>query len=299
MVEFAGVKKPGAAFRKHNGVGRLGVHSQLPQLQPVVTHAIAATVEQLGFDLLIGEGADRLLDGRSPQQLYRPAGCERLALMLRSYMFSDDIGFRFSNREWTHYPLFANTFANWLDDVPEHSAFVGMFMDYETFGEHQWTDTGIFEFMRHLPRHVLEIPRLHFRTPSEVATVELRNAKPPLVELPIPGLVSWADEERDLTAWLGNTMQRDAHERLYALLPRIKRAAAAGHPEILGTWRALSTSDHVYWMSTKFQTDGDVHEYFSPCENPQEAYVRYVNALDHLDRTATEILGSARSNSQS
>ena len=238
---------------------------------------VARVVESLGFRALLGEGADRLLRGRSPQQVYRPASCRELRLLLRSYVFSDDIAFRFSNRQWPAYPLFAETFARWLDEVPRSATFIGLFMDYETFGEHQWTETGIFEFMRHLPGHILENPRFDFATPAEVA-----ERHEPVAEIHTPREVSWADAERDVSAWLGNPMQREAHASLYALGPRVKEAARRGHPELLDVWRNLTTSDHVYWMATKWHSDGEVHEYFAPYYSPHDAFLLFIRALDDL-----------------
>jgi alpha-amylase len=150
-------------------------------------------------------------------------------------------------------------------------------MDYETFGEHQWAETGILEFMRDLPRQVLARPGVGFATPSEIATTAAAAD-----ELAIPRPFSWADQERDLSAWLGNPMQRDAHRRLYELLPRVRSAVASGASDLLEVWRRLSTSDHVYYMSTKFAADGDVHEYFSPYDSPHDAYLHFVHVLDDL-----------------
>jgi alpha-amylase len=243
----------------------------------VIDEPLARWVEDMGFDVLLGEGADQLLGWRSPQFVYRPRGCTRLKLLLRSYLFSDDIAFRFSNRDWPHHPLFADTFAQWLHAVPEKAQFLGLFMDYETFGEHQWKETGILEFMRHLPTLILEDERFSFETPSALAA-----ACEPQGELEIPRVVSWADEERDLTAWLGNLMQREAHRSLYAIASEVRAVAAAGYPSLLADWRKLTTSDHVYYMCTKFFSDGDVHKYFSPYDTPHEAFVRFMSVLDDL-----------------
>ncbi len=204
-------------------------------------------------------------------------GCDRLSLLLRSYEYSDDIAFRFSNREWPAYPLLADVFAGWLDEVPDGAPFIGLFMDYETFGEHQAEDTGIFEFMRHLPGYLLENPRFDFATPSQVAE---RHAA--VARVHVPRLFSWADAERDVSAWLGNPMQREAHATLYDLLDGARAAAAAGRPDLLETWRRLSTSDHVYYMATKFESDAEVHEYFSPHEHPHAAFVTFMTVLKDL-----------------
>lgn len=255
----------------------------------ILDNRIAKTVEELGFDCLLGEGVDRLLEWRSPRRVYRPKGCARLKLLLRDYLFSDDIAFRFSNRQWPEYPLRAERYAEWLHRADPEDAFIGLFMDYETFGEHQNKDTGILEFMRHLPRFVLADERFSFRTPAEVAA-----SHEPVAELDIPQTISWADKERDLSAWLENDLQKDAHARLYELLPRARAAAAAGHPELLALWRKLSTSDHVYYMSTKWHSDGDVHEYFTPYDSPHDSFIIFMHVLDDLSARIDDALAGGR-----
>jgi alpha-amylase len=247
----------------------------------VVDESIARAAEDLGFQVILGEGADHLLGWRSPHRVYRPEGCQRIKLLLRSYKFSDDIAFRFSNRAWSEWPLTADKFARWVHALPREDSVVGLFMDYETFGEHQWTDTGIFQFMEHLPREVLRNDRFRFRTPSEVA-----EERDPVARLSIPHPVSWADVERDLTAWLGNAMQFAAKDAFYALRPAVIEAASNGSPELLDHWRRLSTSDHLYYMCTKWFSDGDVHKYFSPYASPHDAFIAYMNVLDDLARRA-------------
>ena len=256
----------------------------------VFDNGIARRVEDMGFDALLGEGADRLLGDRSPRRVYRPEGCRRLKLLLRDYEFSDDIAFRFSNREWDQYPLMADTFAGWLHKAQPEDEFIGLFMDYETFGEHQAEGTGILDFMKHVPAFVLEDPRFSFQTPAEVAAEYPADAT-----LDAPDPVSWADAERDLTAWLGNHMQRAAHEALYALRPRVDRAARRGHPELLEIWRRLTTSDHVYYMCTKHRSDGDVHEYFTPYESPHDSFIVFMNVLDDLTARVERALGEETS----
>ncbi len=240
----------------------------------IIDEGIAAAVEAAGYEVMLAEGADTLLFGRSPHQVWRPASCERLGLLLRDYVLSDDIAYRFSNRDWPGYPLFAETFAEHLDEVPPFTPFIGLFMDYETFGEHQWADTGIFDFMRALPWRVLDNPNLDFATPSELAA-----AFPVREPLTIPRPFSWADEERDLSAWLGNPMQRAAHGAIHALGPAVR---ASGDPELLADWLRLTTSDHVYYMATKEHSDAEVHEYFSPYDSPHEAFITVMNVLDDL-----------------
>jgi alpha-amylase len=253
----------------------------------ILDEKIAKAVEDLGFEVMLGEGADQLLGWRQPFWPYRPRGCERLQLLLRCYPLSDDIGFRFSNRTWPEYPLMADRYARWLGDLPADAAFVGLFMDYETFGEHQWVDTGIFDFMRRLPFEVLRRPNLGFSTPTAVA-----RAHPAIGELAIEKPLSWADAERDLSAWLANPMQRAAHAALYALRDDVLRAAERGATGLLEAWRRLSTSDHVYYMATKRASDGDVHDYFSPYPRPHDAYLNFMNALDALREHVAAVLAA-------
>ncbi len=242
----------------------------------ILDNRICKRVEELGFECMLGEGADRLLAWRSPQVPYTPKGCKSLKLLLRSYSLSDDIAFRFSNRKWPAYPLYAETYAGWLHDVPAPAQFIGLFMDYETFGEHQNAQTGIFEFMRHLPAHVLQDPDFRFRTPAQVAA-----ERAAVCELDIPNPVSWADVERNLSAWLGNPMQTAAQQAIYALRADVL-AVAEQRPDLLAAWREFTTSDHVYYAATKHHSDAEVHEYFSPYDSPHAAFVALMTALDHL-----------------
>ena len=240
----------------------------------ITDEIIARSVEGLGYRTLLAEGADKLLAGRSPQFVWRPRGCEHLRLLLRSYVPSDDIAYRFSNKGWDAYPLMADAFARGLDELQEGSDFVGLFMDYETFGEHQWEETGIFDFMAALPEQILANPRFDFATPGELA-----DEAEPVGELSYPRAFSWADEERDLSAWLGNPMQRAAHEALYALAPAVRDS---GRADLLLDWRRLTTSDHVYYMATKQHSDAEVHEYFSPYDTPHDAFILFMNVLDDV-----------------
>lgn len=254
----------------------------------IIDADVARVAEELGFTALLGEGADHLLGWSPTTAVYRPVGTHDLKLLLRAYELSDDIGFRFSNRGWPEWPLSAAKFTRWMHEVPEDARQVGLFMDFETAGEHQWADTGILDFMELWPTRLLESGRFRFRTPSEVAAEGPADAD---LELPFP--VSWADAERDLSAWLGNALQFEAHGALYELLPRLREAAASA-PELLDDWRRLSTSDHVYYMCTKHWTDGDVHAYFSPYDSPHEAHVLFMNVLDDLTRRVDAVLRTDR-----
>ncbi|MGB0332773.1 MAG: glycoside hydrolase family 57 protein [Planctomycetota bacterium] len=255
----------------------LGVEPTAFRNTELITDAtVARQVKDLGFEVLLAEGADQLLHGRTAQALYGMGGADSFPLILRDFQLSDDIGFRFSNQGWEGYPLLAPTFNGWLESLPDERSFVGLFMDYETFGEHQSRDTGIFDFMDTMVDLAVASDKLDFATPTEIVR------RDPIVEdLDYPRPISWADEERDVSAWLGNHMQRAAHEAIYKLGPA---ARASGDPDLLDTWRDFTTSDHVYYMSTKCETDGDVHEYFSPYDSPHDAYLNVMNALEDLRR---------------
>ncbi len=248
----------------------------------IYNNQLAAVVAATGrFDGVIAEGADHILGYRSPNFVYRPQGCDNLKLLLKNYALSDDIAFRFSNRNWSQWPLTADKFANWIHDANGNGQVINLFMDYETFGEHQWADTGIFEFLSHLPGSVLRHPDNSFKTPSEVI-----HAYEAMDTIDVPHLISWADTERDLSAWLGNAMQSNAIHELY----RLERAVRASRdPDILSDWRKLQVSDHFYYMCTKYFADGDVHKYFNPYDSPYDSYINFMNVLDNLrGRCGTE-----------
>lgn len=235
--------------------------------------------EEEGFKVVLAEGAEKVLGWRSPLYCYR-ARNHHLYLLLKYYSLADDIAFRFSNRAWPEFPLTAEKFTTWLSSLSliekgDRNLFVNLFMDYETFGEHQWHDTGIFEFMRHLPRKIFDHPHLSFAWPSDV--IDLVNYEPEILSYSYP--VSWADTERDLSAWLENDLQRNACDTFYDIISEIK---TSGRKDLLETARKLSTSDHYYYMCTKYFQDGDVHKYFSPYQSPDQSYMFYMNALASL-----------------
>jgi alpha-amylase len=235
---------------------------------------LAAEVEKMGYRAVLTEGTDRDLAWRSPNFVYQPAGCYRLKVLLKNYRLSDDIAFRFSNRHWPGYPLRAETYAAWLHAVAGNGETINLFMDYETFGEHQWADSGIFQFLRALPGEVLRHPDFRFQTPAEVAA-----RCDPVAQLQVPHFISWADVERDTTAWLGNPLQDAAAEAVFALE---KEVLSTGDAALEDTWGRLLTSDHFYYMCTKWFSDGDVHKYFNPFSTPHEAHVIYMNVLNDL-----------------
>jgi len=240
----------------------------------IYNNDLAHFIQGMGFIGICAEGADHVLGYRSPNYLYRPIGADRLTLMLKNYRLSDDIAFRFSDRNWAEWPLKAEKFAEWVNQVNGNGFVVNLFMDYETFGEHQWADSGIFDFMYHLPEQVLKRADDNFMTLSRAAQVYT-----PVAELDIPHMVSWADMERDLSAWLGNAMQSNALHELYRLEEAVK---TSGDPQLLHDWRRLQTSDHFYYMCTKWFADGDVHKYFNPYESPYDSYINFMNCLDNV-----------------
>ncbi len=242
----------------------------------IYNNDLAGEVERMGYSAILAEGAGQVLCSGTPNAVYQPAGCDRLRLLLRNYRLSDDISFRFSRRDWPGYPLTAAKFAHWLHEIEGRDAVINLFMDYETFGEHQWRDTGIFDFLKQLPAAIFNHPDFVFMTPVEAAA-RLVSAG----ELDVPEMVSWADTERNLTAWLGNALQKDAIGTLYALEEAVRRRDDEALTE---TWRMLQTSDHFYYMCTKWFADGDVHKYFNPYASPYDAYINYMNILDDFTR---------------
>ncbi len=243
----------------------------------IYNNAVADAAENMGYKAILTEGADHVINWRSPNFAYQPGNCRRIRLLLKNYRLSDDIAFRFSNRAWEEYPLTAEKYASWLFSLNGQGETINLFMDYETFGEHQWAETGIFDFMEALPGMLLQNPDFTFATPTEVA----KNCSP-MARLDIPQFISWADAERDLSAWRGNDLQDDALGAVQALEADVKHTK---DPDLIRTWRRLTTSDHFYYMCTKFFSDGDVHKYFSPYETPYDAYIFYMNALADLEMT--------------
>lgn len=241
----------------------------------IYNNDIALFAEKLGYKGVLAEGADHILGWRSPNFVYSPVNTKNIKLLLKNYKLSDDIAFRFSSKWWKEYPLTADKFANWVGRVNGNGNVVNLFMDYETFGEHQWEDTGIFEFLRSLPGELLNHPDNDFVTPSEAI-----KRYESFGEIDMQDFVSWADIERDLSAWLSNAMQNDALEKLYRLE---KKVLASKKPELIEAWRRLTTSDHFYYMCTKWFADGDVHAYFSPYDSPYDAFRHYMNALKDLE----------------
>jgi alpha-amylase len=240
--------------------------------EAMYSNQIANEIEKMGYKGIITEGHESILGWRSPNYLYTPQGCNTIAVLLRNYKLSDDIGFRFSARWWEEYPLTADKYATWL--AASEGSCNNIFIDYETFGEHQWEDTGIFEFLKVLPYEILKYKNLDFKTPSEIIKDYM-----PIGFLDVQRVVSWADIHRDTSAWLENDIQRLAFEQMSKLEEHVKK-----NPELLKIWRMLQTSDHFYYMCTKWWADGDVHKYFNPYDSPYDAFINYMNILQDLKK---------------
>lgn len=229
--------------------------------------------DKAGYKAVLCEGWDPVMGWRSPNFVYRPSYTENIRLLAKNYKMSDDIAFRFSNKAWEEYPLTAEKYQDWLNaswDQP----IMNLFMDYETFGEHQWEDTGIFDFLEALPKLWLKDDHHTFMTVTEAAT-----SFDAVDYIDVPQTITWADTERDLTAWLGNSMQQGAIKGLYELEDAVLRS---DDTSILMDWRKLQTSDHFYYMCTKWMSDGDVHAYFSPYETPYIAAMNFMNVYHDI-----------------
>jgi len=235
---------------------------------------LAQWADEAGYKGILAEGWDPILDWRSPNFVYKPEGTKDIALLLKNYKLSDDLAFRFGNKEWDEWPLTAGKYNEWTSAATKDQPLLNLFMDYETFGEHQWADTGIFDFFEDFVGKWLSNPDNTFYTVSGAI-----DASKPADTISMPSTVTWADTERDLSAWTGNTMQQEALGHLYSLEEDILRT---NDTELIDDWRKLQTSDHVYYMCTKWFTDGDVHAYFSPYESPYDAFLYYLNVVRDL-----------------
>jgi len=244
----------------------------LRNTEAMFSNRIAAIAQNLGFKGIMTEGHEKILGWRSPNYLYSVAGLDKIKVLLRHYKLSDDIGYRFSLKTWNEWPLTADKYARWLSQLQGDC--VNIFMDYETFGEHHWEDTGIFEFLKHVWGEINKYSHLELATPTQLV-----NGLEPKGEIDCPEIISWADMERDTTAWLGNEMQLSAWEELKKIEKDVKEL---NDPEILRVWRHLQNSDHLYYCCTKSLSDQDVHNYFSHYESPFEAYINYMNIIEDL-----------------
>lgn len=236
---------------------------------------LAKWADKFGFKAILAEGWDSVLQWRTPNHVYRPPNTQNIRLLLKNYKLSDDLAFRFSNHSWEEYPLTTVKYIEWLNASSYHGDIINLFMDYETFGEHQWAESGIFIFFESFVGDWLKNnPDHDFETVSQAAERE------PVAEISMPNTVTWADTERDLTAWLGNSMQQEAMRLLYSLKSRVYDCQDG---LLVEDWRRLQTSDHAYYMCTKFWNDGDVHAYFSSYKSPYDAFLCYMDALRDMD----------------
>jgi len=240
----------------------------------IFNNELANFIQGLGYEGILAEGADHILGWRSPNFVYTPKTADKMKLLLKNYKLSDDIAFRFSNKSWEEHPLTATKFSRWVSANNGNGNVVNLFMDYETFGEHQWKDTGIFDFLEHLPEELFKHPDNDFVTVSEAI-----KRYPAVAEMDMHNFVSWADVERDLSAWLGNPLQNSAAHELYKLGQMVK---SSGDKKLIDDWRKLTTSDHMYYMCIKWFSDGDVHKYFNPYDSPYEGFISFMNVLNDI-----------------
>jgi alpha-amylase len=241
----------------------------------IYSDEIGSWIADMGFKSVLTEGAKHILGWKSPNYLYCNSINPRLKVLLRNFVLSDDIAFRFSNRNWNEWPLTADKYASWVNKLAPTSEVLNIFLDYETFGEHNWKESGIFDFLSHMPASILKKTPFRFMTPTEVA-----DSLQPVSAINIHSPISWADEERDITAWHGNELQVAALDKLYSLARKVNKCE---DQKIKKDWEYLQSSDHFYYMATKFFSDGAVHAYFNPYETPYDAFMNYMNVLSDFE----------------
>ena len=237
----------------------------------IYSDAIGEMVYDMGFKTMLTEGAKHVLGWKSPNFVYSCAQAKNLKLLLKNSSLSDDIAFRFSDRGWSDWPLTGEKYLSWIKAAAQNDEIVNLFMDYETFGEHQKAASGIFDFMKFFPEVVLKDGEFEFVTPTQAA-----KKHRPVAELDVMDPISWADEERDVTAWLGNELQNDAFNKLN---DQAEKLALLNDEALWSDYGHLQESDHFYYMCTKFFSDGAVHKYFNPYDTPYEAFINYMNVL--------------------
>ncbi len=256
----------------------------------IYSDQIGSWVADMGFKSMLTEGAKHVLGWKSPNFLYCNSINPRLKVLLRNFVLSDDIAFRFSNKAWAEWPLTTDKYAAWLSKLAPKSELLNIFLDYETFGEHNHKDTGIFDFLEHLPAAILKKTPYKFMTPTEVA-----SSLQPVSAISIPSPISWADEERDITAWHGNELQVAALEKLYNLTDKVNRC---DDNQIKKDWEYLQASDHFYYMATKFFSDGAVHAYFNPYDTPYDAFMNYMNVMSDFEIRLSRFVPDRDTNSE-
>ena len=251
----------------------------------IYSDEIGAMVGELGYKTILAEGAKHILGWKSPNFVYASGADQSLRVLMRNYKLADDIAFRFSNQGWDEYPLTADKYAAWLSEAD--GEVVNLFMDYETFGEHQKASTGIFDFVKALPKAILGRGDLKFATVSETAAEHQ-----PVAVIHCPHVMSWADEERDVTAWLGNDLQNEAFAKIYELKSKVRSLKSDDFNYV---WNFMQTSDHFYYMATKWLSDGDVHSYFNPYDTAYEAFINYMNVLSDFQIEVEKALAAKKS----
>ena len=272
LDEFnAQVEKHGAIIKELFGV----TPQAFRNTELAYNDSLATWAEEKGYKVILAEGWDKILGWRSPNYVYRPANCQNIKLLLKNYRLSDDIAFRFSNRNWSEWPLTVSKYQNWINDDALRGNLINLFMDFETFGEHQWADTGIFDFIDHFISSWLNEYENKFVTVSEAS-----EFNEPVDEISMPETVTWADTERDLSAWLSNSMQKEAMDAIFSIREKI---LATKDNKLIADWRKLTTSDHPYSMCTKYWNDGDVHAYFSAYASPYESFMYFMNVLRDIE----------------
>jgi alpha-amylase len=276
------VKKHGEAIKRYfNQEPKVFRNTEL-----IFNNELASFVNDMGYNGILCEGVDWMLNGRTPNYVYNTVNGKDIKVLLKNHRLSDDIAFRFSDRGWKEWPLTVDKFKQWVFSVAGSGETINLFMDYETFGEHQWESTGIFNFLDHLPGEILQHTDFNFSTPSEViASYPSRDV------YDIHNFISWADTERDLSAWLSNSMQHESLKRIYSLENEVHACEDAN---LLMVWERLQTSDHFYYMCTKFWNDGDVHKYFSPFDSPYDAYMFYMNVFSDFESVLKRTLKKAK-----
>ena len=263
----AQVEEHAALIKKHFGQQPITFRNT----ELIYSDEIGAMVADMGYTAMLTEGAKHILGWKSPNYIYTNAINPKLKLLLKNYNLSDDIAFRFSSKGWNEWPLTVDKYVNWLNVAAKKDELINLFMDYETFGEHQGVETGIFAFLQHLPTRIFSSSKFEFLTPAEVSAKHT-----PVAPLHVPYAISWADEERDLSAWLGNELQNEAVDQLYRLGEKIK---TLNEKSFWQEYRSLQASDHFYYMCTKLFSDGAVHKYFTPYDSPYDAFINYMNVL--------------------
>jgi len=241
----------------------------------IYSDEIGSVISDMGYQAMLTEGAKHILGWKSPNYLYVNALNPKLKVLLRNFKLSDDIAFRFSNKSWSEYPLTSEKYVSWLKAIEKDEETINIFMDYETFGEHQWPDSGIFEFLKAFPDSVFKYSKMTFSTPYEIS----ENLQP-VAAIHVPSAISWADEERDITAWLGNELQQQAFSKLVLLHDKLQNIE---DQKLHKDFQYIQASDHLYYMSTKFFSDGEVHSYFNPFSSPYDAFINYMNVLSDFE----------------